>query len=377
MKIGFDGKRMTQNFTGLGNYSRYVLKILTENHSENQYSAYALKPFQLASDFQKFPAVQFNYPQKQLFKSYWRSFSIIKDLKRDRIDLFHGLSNEIPFSLKKAGIPSIITVHDLIFLRYPHYYSLIDRKIYEYKMRYAVNHASKIIAISESTKADLINYFDLDEDRIEVIYQNCDSSFRNRVSDHEKARIRSAYNLPDSFLLNVGTIETRKNALLAVKALKELDSNRHLVLIGRDTPYTEKLREFVHANGLVNRVHFLKNVPFTDLPGIYQLAELFIYPSEFEGFGIPIVEALSSELAVIAAKGSSLEEAGGPGSIYISSDNHLELAAEISNVLNNPQKKNEMIQTGLLHLQKFSDHKIADQLNTLYQKSLHVKRRSK
>lgn len=367
MKIGFDGKRITQNFTGLGNYSRYILKILTENHSENQYSAYAIKPFQSAAELQKFSSVQFRYPKKQFFKSYWRSFSIIEDLKRDKIDLFHGLSNEIPFGLKKAGIPSVITVHDLIFLRYPQYYPFIDRKIYEFKMRYAVKHANKIIAISESTKVDLINYFNVDEEKIEVIYQNCDSSFRNRVSDHEKARIRSTYNLPERFLLNVGTIETRKNALLAVKALKELDSNTQLVLIGRETPYTEKIREFVKTNGLVSRVYFLKNVPFTDLPGIYQLAEIFIYPSKYEGFGIPIIEALSSKLAVIAAKGSCLEEAGGPGSIYINSNDHMELAAQITHVRNNPEKRDEMVQAGLLHLQQFSDHKIADHLNKLYQ----------
>lgn len=367
MKIGFDGKRITQNFTGLGNYSRYVLKILTENHSENQYSAYALKPFRLATDFKNLSNVQFHYPEKSLLKSYWRSFSIVENLKRDKIELYHGLSNEIPFGLKKAGIASVVTVHDLIFLRYPQYYPFIDRKIYEFKMRYAVNHADKIIAISETTKTDLINYLKVDEDRIEVIYQNCDPSFRNHISDQEKARIKSDYNLPEKFLLNVGTIETRKNVLLAVKALKELKSNIHLIIIGKDTPYAEKLREFIKTNGLINRVHFLKNVSFTDLPGIYQLAELFIYPSEFEGFGIPIIEALSSKLAVIAACGSCLEEAGGPGSIYISPDDHLELAAQISNVLNNPKKRNEMIKAGLVHLQQFSDYKIAAKLNKLYQ----------
>lgn len=367
MKIGFDAKRMTQNFTGLGNYSRYVLKILTENHSENQYVAYALKPFQSSVDFQKFPAVQFQYPQKQHFKSYWRSFSIIEDLKRDDIDLYHGLSNEIPFGLKKARIPSVISIHDLIFLRYPHYYPYVDRKIYEYKMRYAVNHANKIIAISETTKSDLVNYFNVEESKIKVIYQNCDSSFRVQVSEVEKSRIKSVYNLPESFLLNVGTIESRKNALLAVKALKELDSNLHLVLVGRETPYAESLRVFAKANGLINRVHFLSNIPFADLPGIYQLAELFVYPSEFEGFGIPIIEALSSGVAVIAATGSCLEEAGGPGSVYVNPDDHLGLASEIGNILNNPQKKKEMIIAGSVHLQKFSDYKIADKLNKLYQ----------
>ncbi|MFA6946783.1 MAG: glycosyltransferase family 1 protein, partial [Pedobacter sp.] len=321
----------------------------------------------VSSGFQKFSPVQFHYPQNPIFKSYWRSFGIVNDLKKENIDLYHGLSNEIPFGLRKAGIPSVVTIHDLIYYRYPDYYPFVDRKIYEYKMRYAADHADKIIAISETTKTDLINLFNADKERIEVIYQNCDPAFRKHVSDQEKVRIRSAYNLPEQYLLNVGTIETRKNSLLAVKAIKELPSNVHLVIIGKDTPYAEKVKEFVNNNKLANRVHFYKNVPFNDLPGIYQMAEVFLFPSEFEGFGIPVVEALSSGIPVIAARGSCLEEAGGTGSIYIDPRDSSELAAQISMVLNSPEKKQEMIKAGYDHLNQFSDQKTADQLNKLYQ----------
>jgi glycosyltransferase involved in cell wall biosynthesis len=174
MKIGFDGKRIIQNYTGLGNYSRYVLKVLAEFHSENQYQIFSAKSTGIANGLESFKSIEFSYPEKHFSDSLWRSFGIVKNLKHEEINIYHGLSNEIPFGLKKKGIPSVVSIHDLIFYRYPHYYPWVDRKIYGFKMRYAADHADKIIAVSERTKSDLINLFNIDESRIEVIYQNCD-----------------------------------------------------------------------------------------------------------------------------------------------------------------------------------------------------------
>jgi glycosyltransferase involved in cell wall biosynthesis len=362
MKIGYDGKRMTQNRTGLGNYSRYLVRLLTKLYPANSYTIYALKPPAAEMHIE---GVDYRYGPGNLFNAYWRSFGIINDLKADHVDLFHGLSNEIPFGLKKAGIPSVVTVHDLIFIRYPHYYPLIDRLIYKQKVRYATSSAVRIVAISNQTRDDLVNYFGVEKDRIKVIYQNCDPVFYNKVSDERQTEIRLKYNLPAEYILNVGTIEERKNLLLVIKALKEVP-DIDLVVVGRDTPYAETVRQYISNQGLVERVHFLKNVDHKDLPGIYQLAKLFIYPSRFEGFGIPIVEALHSGVPVIAAKGSCLEEAGGYGSIYIDPDDDTGLARHICTVLNDGDKKNTMIQAGYEHLKNFSDDKIATQTMELY-----------
>lgn len=367
MKIGFDGKRITQNFTGLGNYSRYVLRILAETHPENQYQVFAGKASDSSEYLHQFSSIEFKYPERQFSKSLWRSFGIVNKLRMEGVELYHGLSNEIPFGLKKQGIPSVVSIHDLIFYRYPQYYPWVDRKIYEYKMRYAADHADKIIAISETTKKDLINLFNVDPERIEVIYQNCDPSFRNKITDAEKQRIRIQYNLPENYILNVGTIETRKNALLAVQAICELNAGVHLIIIGKDTPYAKKVKDYVNKNSLNKHVHFLKNVSFNDLPGIYQMADLFLFPSEYEGFGIPVIEALSSGVPVIAAKGSCLEEAGGPGSIYVDPKDSSALSKQILSVLNDAEKRRNMIKAGLEHLEQFADQKIAGQLNKLYQ----------
>ena len=204
-------------------------------------------------------------------------------------------------------------------MRYPQYYQSIDRKIYTYKFRKASENADKIIAISECTKRDIIRYFNIPDDKIEVVYQGCDPVFARPVSKKEKDRVRAAYGLPERFILSVGTIEERKNLLLAVKAVEKLD-DVHLVAIGKSTDYAKKVQDYVEAHGLENRVHIIHNLKFGDLPILYLLASLFVYPSRFEGFGIPIVEALSAGVPVIASTGSCLEEAGGEHSIYVDPD---------------------------------------------------------
>lgn len=362
MKIGFDGKRTTQNLTGLGNYSRYIIRLLAKLHPENNYIIYALKS---PSQDSAITGAEYQYPNEKIIKSYWRSYGVVKDLAKQKIDLFHGLSNEIPYGLKKEGIPSVVTIHDLIFLRFPGYYSFINRIIYKIKFRYAALHADKVIAISQQTKKDLVEYFGINEDRIEVIYQNCDPIFHQKISQTHRDTIIKKYHLPVKYLLNVGTIEERKNLMLIVKALRQIE-NAHLVVVGKETSYTKKVKDFITENKLAERVHFLKNVAHADLPAIYQQAELFIYPSRFEGFGIPIIEALHSGLPVIAAKGSCLEEAGGPGSIYVDPDDDAELAKQIKDILENSEKKAKMMSAGRLYLEKFEDKKIADQLIQLY-----------
>ena len=168
------------------------------------------------------------------------------------------------------------------------------------------------------------------------------------------SNIKKTYNLPDKYILNVGTIEKRKNLKLIVQALKDVDSDYKLVVIGKPTPYFETVKNEMDRLGLGDRIIFLKNIPFYDLPGIYQLAEIFVYPSFYEGFGIPIIEALYSGVPVIAATGSCLEEAGGPDSLYINPNDAKKLSENINRVLNEPALKNTMKAKGLEFVQKFN-----------------------
>lgn len=372
MRIGFDGKRAVQNFTGLGNYSRYIADILCRFYPENEYILYAPKKRdnkRLDALTEKYRQLRLVYPAtpfRKKFSSLWRISGITRQLEDEGVDIFHGLSNELPLNIRKSHIKSIVTIHDLIFLRYPQYYHFIDRKIYTYKFRKACENADKIIAISECTKRDIIQYFHIPNDKIEVVYQGCDPAFEQSVGNEKKEEVRSKYHLPTRYILNVGSIEERKNALLIAQALQQLPQDVHLVIVGRRTPYTEKIERFASEHDLTLRVHILHNVPFRDLPAIYQSAEVFAYPSYFEGFGIPIIEALHSGIPVVAATGSCLEEAGGPDSIYVNPDSADEAARALEEILSNPEKKKLIVEKGKEFVKRFAEKMQASQIINIY-----------
>ncbi|WP_207427757.1 glycosyltransferase family 1 protein [Pedobacter sp. SYSU D00535] len=369
MRIGFDGKRAIQNFTGLGNYSRFVLDLLARHYSDYRYYLYTAK--RPKENYGIPENIQFVHPKRYKNSAIWRTFTILRNLKKDKIDLYHGLSNELPIGISKSGIASVVTIHDLIFLRFPDFYSPIDRAIYKFKFKYACQHATRIIAVSEQTKADIVSFFKISPEKIDVVYQGCNVAFQQKASEREKVNIRSEYHLPAKYLLHVGTIEERKNLMLIVKALPKVSADVKLVVIGRETDYAAEVREFIQSNNLTERVIFLKNVPLKDLPTIYQLAEMFIYPSEFEGFGIPIIEALYSGVPVIAATGSCLEEAGGPGACYVHPKDEVQLGYCINNILNRPDVREEMVKMGYQHVENFSESRLAANLINTYTKALY------
>lgn len=372
LKFGFDAKRAFLNKTGLGNYSRATIKALAGSFPENEYYLYTPKAGQKQQPDFLFDGsnTHIKTPAKKVLKSLWRSKGIVADLKRDGIRLYHGLSQELPFNIKKSSIKTVVTIHDLIYLKYPEYFSWASRKIYEWKARTACKNADMIIAVSEQTKIDLIRHFNISPQKIKVVYQGCNPAFRVQQKDVIKEAVRAKYHLPQNFILNVGTVETRKNLLLAVKALKNISVVFSLVIIGKQTKYAEMVKNYVVKEALQNRVLFLADVSFKDLPAIYQLARVFVYPSRYEGFGIPIVEALCSGTPVVAATGSCLEEAGGPDSIYVDPDDAVSFADQLNLILDNDQLQSTMKTKGLEYALQFQEKNIAQNLMNVYQQAL-------
>lgn len=368
LRIGFDAKRAFLNRTGLGNYSRSVITSLADHFPEDRYFLYTPK---VPSDggtwtISETPAISIRTPKLPVLTSAWRSRFIVPQLIKDELDIYHGLSHEIPIGIQGNGIKTVVTIHDLIFLRYPQYYKAADRKIYELKFRNACKNADLIIAVSEQTKKDIVRYFRINPKRIKVVYQSCAPIFRESCTPLQLQQVNEKYQLPQQYLLHVGTIEERKNLMLVVKALQQLPETVNLVVVGKETSYAAGVKAFIREHHLENRVHFLESVPFTDLPALYQQAEVFVYPSEFEGFGIPILEALCSGVPVIAATGSCLEEAGGPDSIYINPKDESALVTAINTVLQNPDRKEYMIYKGKQFASAFTEENHATNLMHLY-----------
>lgn len=368
MNIGFDAKRAFYNRTGLGNYSRNLVEALHIYHPEQTIQLYVprIKAATLFEQSRAWDNVRIITNETILPASFWRSWGVKKALSRNNTGIYHGLSAELPLGKKPKGTKYIVTVHDLIYERIPGLYKAIDRKIYRRKTLSACHKADKIIAISEQTKRDLVQLYHIDAGKIEVVYQDCDPVFSIPVSEERRKEVQAKYALPDNFLLSVGTLETRKNTKIILQAMLQLPEEVKLVLVGKATPYVSELNTFIKQHKLEERVQLLHQVSFEELPALYQLAETFIYPSIFEGFGIPVIEALKSGIPVVAATGSCLEEAGGPDSLYFDPEDANALAEHILKLWKQPDARQKQVAAGRVYAQKFSANQFAAATMAVY-----------
>jgi len=376
MKLGFDSKRLYSNFTGLGNYSRTLLKNLADFYPNNEYILYTPK-------LKKTPETSFflannsytTFTPNSPLKSYWRSFSIANQLKKDNIDLYHGLSNELPFSIVKSEIKSIVTIHDLIFKHYPKTYPALDRKIYDSKFKASCKNATRVIAISESTKNDIINFYGVNANKIDVVYQSCNPIYYQLQQQQEVDKTTQEYGLPKKYLLFVGSVEKRKNLKVIIEAYQYLAEELRipLVIVGKPREKNEVVEQ-INATGLKDLIIWKSNVQNNNhLQAFYQNAEALIYPSLFEGFGLPVVEGLLCKTPVITSDVSSLPEAGGPNSLYIDPKNAKEMAKAIEKVLTDSELRSIMIERGYSYaIENFSAEVVTKKMMGVYHKTLNA-----
>lgn len=366
MKIGYDAKRIFHNTTGLGNYGRDIVRILNAYPVIQHFFLFNTKPSKLRK---KIPLDKATivYPKGLFWRSFpslWRIFGQWKQIDQSELDWYHGLSGEIPVRFRNKKVKKIVTIHDLIFLTHPGYYNPFDRIIYKLKFQYAVKVADHIIAISEQTKADIIKYLKVNKGKITVIYQGCHETFKRSYSASKKEEVRNKFGLPEDYVLNVGTLQERKNALALIKAVHT--TNHHLVLIGKEKKYAKKLRKFILQNNMEDQVSFLKDVNSEELAIIYQNATVFCYPSFCEGFGIPLIEALYSKLPVVVTKHGCFPEAAGPNSIYIDPFDIVEIRTVLNKLFDDPKQRLEIAERGFEYVQQFSDENVAKNLLNLY-----------
>lgn len=363
MKIAFDAKRFFHNTSGLGNYSRDLVRILSEYEPENEYFLLNKNKSERGKEILERPNVHFIETSKGNLS---RQLKMGKDAQKQGADIFHGLSGELPLKWDPKPIKKVVTIHDLIFVRYPQYYSFFDRKIHFWKFKKAADSADKIIAISEQTKRDIIRYLKVPETKIEVIYQGCHHAFKEQQSPELMEAVKEKFKLPERFILNVGTIEDRKNLLNVVKAISETEIP--LVVVGRKTKYYQKIERFLKKNKMEKQLLFLEGVSMDELACLYKLADIFVYPSFFEGFGIPVIEALFSKTVVVTSNTSCLPEAGGKDSVYVNPENDLDIRAKLKFLWENESERKRREERGFEFVQKFNDEPIARELMNFYQK---------
>lgn len=329
LNIGFDAKRLFLNKSGLGNYSRWLVNGLIKLFPENQYHLYTTNISNVQKDFTA-ENVHTHLPPN-LFKSFWRSKGIKKDLLTDKIDVYHGLSNELPIGIETTGIKTVVTIHDLIFKIHPEYYNAIDRAIYDRKFRSACERSDKIVAISEHTKASIIDFYKIPAEKITVIYLDSSERFHTIPNPQKVEEVKQNYGLINPFFLNVGAIGGRKNQLCLVEAFAKVASQieHDLILVGRAGKDLEAINSIIKKYGLFNRVKHLVSVADEDLFHLYHASYATVYPSLYEGFGIPIIESYRSGKPVLTSKGSSLEEVAGKAGLFCNPNDISEMASQL------------------------------------------------
>jgi glycosyltransferase involved in cell wall biosynthesis len=295
VNIGFDAKRYFHNQSGLGNYSRDLINSLIQCYPNNQFFLFD-KSTQAQTEDNK------HIIRPSRAKLLWREFGIIKDIIQSDLNVYHGLSNELPFGKWPNQIKRVVTIHDVIFKTLPDKYPLIDRSIYHFKTLNALKKADRIIATSEHTFRQLAQFYPLDKRKVDIVYQTCASEFWIKHTENDLESFKNKYQLSKPFLLYVSTFNQRKNHHALIQSFNKINrKDIQLVLAGQKGDTFQQTNALVNQLGLSNDILFLPNFNQQELPLLYQSAKAFVYPSLSEGFGIPLLEAMVSGLPILAS----------------------------------------------------------------------------
>ncbi len=379
MKISFDSKRAFNNFSGLGNYSRTLIRDLERMFPNNSYTLYTPKIKECSEtryllDSKKFKIIA---PKSKLLSSLWRSWGVISDIKRDEPDIYHGLSHDLPFSVRKGGgkgTKYVVTIHDVCYKSYPDMYGFFERLIYTFKYRHSLRVADAIVAISESTKNDIIKYFpNTDISKIHTIYQALNPLYYTQIDKKEAFDIVKKRGIDGDFFLYVGSINSRKNLMGALRGYLSLPESKRKPLVvigGGNGSYKSDVLRYIENNDLKNDIIFFSDITTSEeLRAFYTAATLMVYPSFYEGFGLPVAEALLCSTPVITSSISSLPEAGGEGAYYVDPYSCQSIGDTMYEVVTNLERAQERAKIGREYiLKQFEPQKLTQQMGALYKK---------
>ncbi|MFC2015316.1 glycosyltransferase family 4 protein [Chloroflexota bacterium] len=297
----------------------------------------------------------------------WEQLLQPRALRRAGVDLLHGMALVGPMA---ASCPFVVTIHDLSFIRYPQNFQGLKRRYLQTLTKLSVRRARRVIAISENTKRDIVQYYGIEPTKVDMIHYGLDSMFQP-LPPEQIERFRSEKGLPPSFVLFVGTLEPRKNVARLIKAYAQLPQDRPpLVLVGGKGWLYDEIFAGVRSVGLDDEVLFAGYVPADQLPYWYNAADLFVYPSLYEGFGLPPLEAMACGTPVITSSVSSLPEVVGRAGLLVDPVDTEALAAAMLRALGDPDGRAEMAAAGLARAQSFSWQDAARRTVETYRRAL-------
>lgn len=359
MKIGIDCQSMSGPISGLGQYTRKLIEWLPQIDGQNDYHFFHCWK---------------NFGGKTYDRLLWENFALPAKAFRQKLDLLHSPAFGIPL-IRNVARRVVVTIHDLIGVVFPNHLSLPSRFYWSKWLLWVNRNADLIIADSESTKSDIIRYMKLNPQKIRVIPLAADERFNLQRDKKEIARVCSKYLIRQPFILFLGNVEPRKNLPRLIRAFAQLRKERkidHQLVIGgsRSWHYPE-LAESCQKSGIVSDLKFLDYVDENDIFSLYQASDLFVFPSLYEGFGLPILEAMASGVPVITSNLSSMPEVGGDAVYYVNPYSEEEIAKAIYFVLNDRNTLGELRRRGLERVRQFSWQRTAQETQQVFEELLH------
>jgi glycosyltransferase involved in cell wall biosynthesis len=368
MEIGIDVRSMFGTPTGVGRYLSNLLNHISRLDKENSYCLYTDHPIDT-------PIIQqSNFCQKHLtfpfVQNYftWNHFRLPLELLQHPVDLFHFPFYTIPVF---RNYRTVVTIHDITYEIHPEWYSWKGLLAMRFFSRYAAKHADRILTDSNNTKQDIINHYKVSENKIAVIYLGVEERF-GKIDDYSVLeQIRAKYQIASQHvILYVGSIHTRRNIEQLIRAIHILCrkmSDIQLLIVGkREYPYFD-VHTLVDELALNNQVILSGYIQDSDLPLLYNVADLFIYPSSYEGFGLPPLEAMACGTPVITSNNSSLPEVAGEAAMLIDPLNVEEMAEVMYQVLSDESLRRDLIVKGIAQASKFSWEQAAKETLSVYQ----------
>jgi glycosyltransferase involved in cell wall biosynthesis len=300
----------------------------------------------------------------------WEQTQLPAELRRGHIEVFHSPVNVLPMRLP---CPSVVTILDLAFMHFPQYFRPTRRMYQRTFTTRSVRRATRVVTIAESTKRDLLERFGAASERVRVIYPAIDAEYQPVNDPDIRASFRSRHQLPERYILYLGTLEPRKNLLTLVEAYAKLRAlspdTPPLVIAGAKGWYYQAVFDRVRSLGLERSVTFAGYVSREDQPLWYSCADLFVYPSFFEGFGLPVVEALACGTPTVTSNVSSLPEAGGGVALLVDPGSQDALAHAMHGVLSDPAVRSRTEEDGPRWARQFSPARMAAEYADVYREA--------
>jgi glycosyltransferase involved in cell wall biosynthesis len=368
-RVCLDLSPAVHQHAGLGRYAQELLLALAVTDGQNEYVVFYNNPATARVDptLERFPKITtpLSYKPWRLSAMLAHFARIPQDPLFPGVDLFHATDHLLPCFWR---IKSVFTLHDLIFLFHPETHKPLNRWFLTLMMPRFLRAADAVIAVSECTKRDAIRFYGIPEEKITVIHEGVNPRFRP-ASPEAIAAVRARYGLPEHFILYVGTIEPRKNLTALLEAFHHLLATHdlRLVIVGKKGWLYEGFFRRLRELGLEDRVIFTGYVPDEDLPAIYSAADLFVFPSLYEGFGLPVLEAMACGVPVICSNTSSLPEVAGDAALLVDPTDVRALAGAMERALTDEGKWREMRERGLQQAARFSWDEAAAMSLKVYQ----------